>query len=102
MLCENPQQPICREFVNQGKCRSGNKCRFYHPAIIDVATKKRANKNPGYCYCGAVQTCRVNRRSYKSPDDYPTFFVVCARTNKSIKRCLRNIISGVINEQQTH
>lgn len=94
MLCENPESPICREFVNQGKCRAGTKCRFYHPPNITTVEKKRANKKPGFCYCGAPLKCMVSRKFYNTTVITPTFFYVCGNTRKAIKKCLQKIVSA--------
>jgi hypothetical protein len=78
---------LCRQFVNTGSCPRRNKCRFHHPQLITETIKKRAIREPGRCYCGAKQKTLVNNRKSRNTDDL-TFFVVCSRTMKSMKKCI--------------
>lgn len=86
----DPTKPICRHFVNKGKCNRKKRCRFYHPSNITPNIKKQARRDIGHCYCGATQKCVINKRSYSLSEniDTPLFFVVCSRTGRSMKRCM--------------
>ena len=88
--CNDASKPICRQFVNQAKCRRKQKCRFYHPPVITRIIKRKATRELGFCYCGALQKKLLNKRAYRvgEDDDIPIFFVVCGRTGKSMRRCL--------------
>ena len=88
--CHDPEKPVCRQFVNQGKCRKQKRCRFYHPAVITSSIQKKAKREPGHCFCGAYQRRLLNTRNYRVDEDgtSPTFFVVCGRTGRSMKRCM--------------
>lgn len=88
--CKDDKNPICRNFINRGKCKKGNRCRFYHPEIITESIKKKAKREPGCCYCGARQRTFVNNRLYRQDEGntFTTFFVVCGRTGKSMKKCM--------------
>jgi len=86
----NPQRPVCRYFFKK-KCSRGDKCRFYHPPRITRTIKKRARRPIGKCYCGSeLRTIMNNTPIRYGPEDEerPTFYRVCARTRKSIKRCM--------------
>src|SRR5579864_2261337 len=84
--CNDARLPVCREFVNQGRCRRGKKCRFYHPVKITPIIKKQTQRALGCCYCGAPQKCVMNTRSYRvgEDDSIPTFYVICSRTKRSM------------------
>jgi hypothetical protein len=84
----NINSPICRQFVNQGKCRWQKKCHFYHPKIITPIIKKKTQRKLGCCYCGSLQRRFLNKRGHHIGDDIPTFFVVCSRTGRSMKLCM--------------
>lgn len=88
--CCDPNRPVCRQYINQGDCRQGIKCRFYHPIFVTPTIIKKAAREPGHCYCGAPQKKLLNKRSYNVDEDKetPTFFVVCGRTGKSMRRCM--------------
>lgn len=88
--CKDSSKPVCRQFVNQGKCRKHLKCRFYHPPVITPTIRKKATRNPGYCYCGSMLKYITNSRPYHRSDDKdtPTFFTVCSRTCRSIGKCM--------------
>ena len=88
--CNDAMNPVCRTFVNKGKCEKNLECRFYHPAEITPVIIKKATRTPGFCFCGSKQKCIINGRAYKlgSSRDNPTFFVVCGRTGRSMKRCI--------------
>ena len=88
--CEDPNNPVCRYFVNQNKCKKDKKCRFYHPPNITQLIKKQATREIGKCFCGAFQKNLVNKKNYSPNEDKntPTFFVVCGRTGKSMKLCI--------------
>lgn len=75
--------PICRAYVNCGFCKYQDKCKFYHPQIITKIIKRKAQRELGYCFCGAPQKCIM----YKNTLDI-TFYMVCSRTGKSMKRCI--------------
>ena len=85
----DPSRSVCRHFV-KGKCNYKERCRFFHPQKITQPMKKRALKELGKCYCGAVQTTLINKTLWKhsEDEDRPQFFVVCGRTRRSIKRCV--------------
>jgi hypothetical protein len=85
--CFDKRQPVCRQYVNQQWCRKRLRCNFYHPLIITPTIKKKATRKLGHCYCGAPQKCLMNRKLLRKPED-PTFFVVCSRTRRSMKKCL--------------
>lgn len=85
--CNDINQPVCRQHVNQGYCRRGNKCRFYHPKIINTTIKKKAERKLGYCYCGHPLKKLVNSR-YVVNDNKPLFFMVCSRSGRSISNCM--------------
>jgi hypothetical protein len=88
--CEDPNNPVCRYFVNQNKCKKDKKCRFYHPPIITPIIRKEATREIGKCYCGANQKHVVNKKNYSPTEDIntPTFFVLCGRTGRSMKLCI--------------
>lgn len=88
--CNDPDKPVCRQFVNQTNCRQKQRCRFYHPPIITSIIKKKASRELGCCYCGAFQKKLLNKRGYRvgEDSDVPIFFVVCGRTGKSMRRCM--------------
>lgn len=82
-------RPICRHFVNQGRCRRGNKCNFYHPEVICPIIQKKANRKLGHCFCGSPQRRLINNRSHRAGEyDDVIFFVVCSRTGRSMRYCM--------------
>lgn len=87
----DPRRPICRQFVNKKKCRRGESCHYYHPAIITRDIKKQSRRHLGKCYCGALQRTIINARLARLPDprpeDGPLFYRVCSRTGKSMRNC---------------
>jgi len=90
---EDPNRPICRGYVNQGKCHKRKQCNFYHPKVITPIIKKKAKREPGHCYCNALQRTIINNRSYRLSTDgtglsQPMFFVVCSSTGKSMRKCM--------------
>lgn len=88
--CNDPLNPICRQFVNQGTCRRRSNCRFYHPRVITDIIRRKAGRELGHCYCGSLQRKLINRRAFNIRDNErcPIFFVVCGRTGRSMKRCM--------------
>jgi hypothetical protein len=84
--CNNPAQPVCRNYVNK-KCRKGINCRFYHPIKITPEIIASVTRKIGYCYCGSPQKCIINKKKYVPGGDTNIFFVICSRTKKSIKKC---------------
>ena len=92
--CFDAKRPVCRQHVNQNRCRKGLKCNFYHPMDITPVIKKKATREFGFCYCGAVQKRLMNKRPFKHHnEDTPLFFVVCSRTYRSMNRCLTQIMA---------
>jgi hypothetical protein len=87
---DDTEIPICREFVNQGNCRKRKQCYFNHPQEITSSVVKKATRQLGYCYCGAPQKRIIINYGHKfhRNNNHPMFFVVCSRTNRSLKRCL--------------
>lgn len=84
----NPSNPICRRLVD-GKCKYDDECRFYHPPTITRTIRKKTAREIGKCFCGAGQTKLMNKKRWRDEDDDgPLFFVVCARTKRSMKRCM--------------
>lgn len=83
---EDPSRPICRQFVNQGKCPKRRHCQFYHPKVITHTITKQAKRELGHCYCGAPQKTIISYQ--RSQEDKPNFFVVCGRTGRSMRRCM--------------
>jgi hypothetical protein len=81
---------ICRRFIN-GKCKNGSKCRFFHPnkrQINTIPVQKEIKREPGYCYCGSHLRTTLNKRPLDMRSDRsPTFFIVCSKTGKSIRKC---------------
>jgi hypothetical protein len=88
--CNDPANPPCRQFVNQGNCRRRLKCRFYHPPIITTIIKRKTTRELGHCYCGAHQRRLMSKRAFTIRDGerYPVFFAVCGRTGRSMKQCM--------------
>jgi len=87
--CNDPKNLVCRQFVNQGNCRSRKRCQFYHPKIITPIIKRKASRKLGYCFCGAQLMCVMNKKRYRiDDDDIPKFFVLCSKTRRSMKLCL--------------
>lgn len=90
--CEDPNRPICRQYVNQGHCRRNNRCNFYHPKVMTRLIEKKAKREPGHCYCGSFQKTIIGNTTYRLEDGInaskPTFFVVCSRTGKSMRKCM--------------
>ena len=92
--CNDPNRPICRQFVNQGKCNKRHHCTFYHPKVVSPIMKKKAQRELGYCYCGSHQKKVISGRTWSASDEdgerRPTFFILCGRTGKSMKKCLNS------------
>ena len=88
--CEDPANPVCRDFVNQGSCRRDSRCRFYHPPIITTIIRRKATRDIGCCYCGAAQKRVINKRPFRIGEDgsIPIFYVVCSRTRRSMRSCM--------------
>lgn len=89
--CNDPNRPICRAYVNQSKCNRNNHCNFYHPRVITQMIKKKARREPGFCYCGSLQRTIIANRVFRRSDEDdapPTFFIICSRTGKSMKKCI--------------
>lgn len=89
--CDDDNNPVCRQFVNQGQCRKRKRCCFYHPPEITDTVIRNATRELGYCYCGAIQKRIINNRSRRTNRDgetSPMFFVICSRTGRSMKRCM--------------
>lgn len=61
------------------------RCRFAHPEAVSVQSTQEYNRKLGFCYCGASLTTIVKHSIDRDAD--PTFFMVCGRTRKAIKRC---------------
>lgn len=85
--CNDPHRPTCREFVNQGKCHRRRHCKFYHPKVITQEITKQTKRNLGHCYCGAHQRTIMVFRGNRDIVT-PTFFRVCDRTGKSMRKCM--------------
>ena len=81
-------EPICRDWVLKGNCKRGNRCRFRHPVPVGIEAKRRATRPIGRCFCGAPQACFVRKIYRDESDDRPTFYIVCGRTKKSMRRCM--------------
>lgn len=90
--CDDPNRPVCRAYVNQGRCHKKKHCNFYHPRVVTQIIEKRARREPGRCYCGSRQKTIICNQTYRHQDGVmgpePMFFVVCSRTGKSIKKCM--------------
>ena len=90
--CDDPNRPICRQYVNQGRCNKRKHCNFFHPKVVTRVIEKRARREPGYCYCSAPQRTIISNSSYRPHDGEsaprPAFFVVCSRTGRSINKCM--------------
>lgn len=90
--CNDPNRPVCRQFVNQGKCNKRNHCTFYHPKTLTPIIKKKARRELGHCYCGAPQKTIISGRTWRGSDEdgemRPNFFIICGKTGKSMKKCL--------------
>lgn len=93
--CNDPNRPICRQYVNQGTCKKRKHCNFYHPKVVSNLITKKAKRELGCCYCGSPQKTIIGHRTinynrYESAEDVPrpVFFRVCSRTGKSMKKCL--------------
>ena len=85
---------ICRPFVHSLinnlplQCKKGNRCRFYHPEIIDASVIEDYNREPGRCYCGSSLRTLINHRLMTENEiEVKPFFVVCGKTGKAITRC---------------
>ena len=89
--CNNPDNLICRQYVNQGNCRKRKRCSFYHPEVITPIVVKQARRELGHCYCGSFQRRIINQRAFRNPDpdnSIPRFFAVCSRTGRSMRHCM--------------
>ena len=89
--CNNPGNPLCRQYVNQGNCRKRKRCCFYHPEAITPIIAKQAKRQLGFCYCGSPQRRIINHRAFKNSnvdDSIPKFFAVCSRTGRSMRQCM--------------
>lgn len=90
--CDDPNRPICRQFVNQGGCHKRKRCHFYHPKVITHVIQKKASRELGHCYCGAAQKTIIRfqpgRPRTRADDPGTQFFVVCARTGRSMRNCM--------------
>ena len=88
--CNDPQNPPCRQFVNQGTCRKRLKCRFYHPPIITSIIKRKTSRELGHCFCGSKQRKLLSKKNFtiKDGERCPIFFIVCGRTGRSMKLCM--------------
>lgn len=88
--CNDSDNPVCREYVNQGNCHNKQRCRFYHPKRVTMKIRKKAKRAAGFCYCGYSLQCLVSSRTSRTGrrDSDPIFFSVCSRTKKSMKKCL--------------
>ena len=89
--CDDPNRPVCRQFINQGKCQRRHHCGFYHPKTITPVIKKKARRELGHCYCGSPQRTVISGRNARVDEDgisHPTFFIVCSRTGKSMRKCM--------------
>jgi len=87
--CKDSNRPVCRQFINQGKCHYHNKCKFYHPEVISPIIKRKATRKLGYCFCGSSQRCVINNRHYRAGEnDNIVFFVVCSQTGRSMRYCM--------------
>lgn len=85
---------ICRPYVHSKihnlppQCRKGQRCRFYHPEVIDASVIEDYDRELGRCYCGASLRTLINQRSLQDDEvELKPFFVVCSRTGKSIVKC---------------
>ena len=83
---------LCRSYYARMKFgqRGCNKavCRFYHPNPITESDDKDFRREPGRCYCGASLRTMVNNKPYRDENDNgSTFYVLCSRTGKGIRRC---------------
>jgi len=84
---KDPSRPVCR-FHFQKRCKLGDRCRFYHPPRVTRTIEKKARRKIGSCYCGAGMKTIMNRSPIRDDEDKPLFFRVCARTGRSIRRCM--------------
>lgn len=82
--------PLCLYYMH-GKCNKGTKCRLFHPPkslLESLNVQKEFKREPGMCYCGSYMRTVLNRNPIRrSDDDRPTFFMVCAKTGKSMYKC---------------
>lgn len=85
---------ICRPYVHSLinnlplQCKKGDRCRFYHPDVIDESVIEDYNREPGRCYCGSSLRTLINQRAMREDETEPMpFFAVCGKTGKSISRC---------------
>lgn len=88
--CHDMLRPVCRQFVNQGRCSRNLKCRFYHPPKVTKTIKRLASREPGHCFCGAPQRILLNKKGFQvgESEEIPTFFAVCGRTGRSMRKCM--------------
>ncbi len=87
-------KPICRQFVLTGKCHIMHRCIYDHPSTINENIKRKARRSIGCCHCGSSLKRVMNQTSFKLDSNgtlRPIFYVLCSRTNKSMKKC-ENII----------
>jgi hypothetical protein len=82
--------PLCSYFMH-GKCKKGDNCRLFHPPQNMIGTsyvQKEFKRESGQCYCGSYLRTVLNRNPMRRTDeDSPTFYMVCSRTGKSMKKC---------------
>lgn len=81
---KNRETPVCRSFVKTGECIHKARCKFKHPNPITQKDRQEADREIGRCHCGSGQRIVISNRY-----DEPMFFVVCARTGKSMKKCIK-------------
>lgn len=81
--CNDPNRPVCKNFVKHGNCKKNNKCHYYHPRVITPSLKQDAKRKVGYCFCKAPLRTII---STKNPGTFE-YFIICSRTNRSMKRC---------------
>lgn len=76
-------KPLCRHYIF-GRCKRGDKCRFYHPPSVTYLVSQEIKRKSGHCFCGALLQAIV--RAIGEEDD-PLFYMVCSKTRKSIRKC---------------
>jgi len=87
-MCDNPNMPICRDYINKGKCHRNKHCKFYHPKVITVELKQKGKRELGHCYCGSLQKTIIGFKQQYKETNKATFFIVCSRTGKAMHKCI--------------
>lgn len=86
----NANRPVCRQYTLRGHCSKGVTCLFYHAPVITASIKRKAQREPGFCFCGARLVTIQNAHRFRASDeaDMPLFFCLCGRSKRSIKHCM--------------